>query len=460
MGAGAQTGQLRVLEVDRYGPDDLDHQPVELLLFPDDHRAPGVDLLVAGHVALPGRLVVQRDPDLHVEARLARRRHRLQVRDVRDRLRRGLAHGEAPIEAEDEAVGHGAVARRLEPRPRRRARAGAEELVVLEADAVAVGLGRLGEDGAPVLQRVPALPRHRAVARAPGDGDLDLHPPALSAVDAQGALRRVAGALGEQDHVGDDVGGRAREDLPGDVLGPAAVVVLLGRGGVRANDHAVERAFAGQLQHDLRGHDLRDHPAELVGGAAPEEQVPPLVVGRQPPELATQEVAVGAVAVDEAVVGVDAAPDLVDPLPAERAHGVGVPVEVDDPLVGGRDPVRRVLQDPDEVAVLVEVHVVRAAYGADLDDLATKVLEARALVIAQAALGVAAFALRAVDVVGGDADRLGEDLRGERSIPGGELAHPGVQVGHAFSCLGQGVRASSRATRSGFLATASSAMTT
>jgi hypothetical protein len=68
----------------------------------------------------------------------------------------------------------------------------AEERVVEEAVALLVGLGGLLDDGASVLERVLPLPGHGAVARLARDGDLDLHPPALAAVDAERAALAAA----------------------------------------------------------------------------------------------------------------------------------------------------------------------------------------------------------------------------------------------------------------------------
>ena len=156
-----------------------------------------VDLRVVGQVAAPGLLAVGRDRHVDPQPGRARRAHGVERLDVAHGLLRRLADREPAVEAEREPLGHGAVARRVEPRPGGRARAVAEERVVEEALARVVAPRGLGHDRAAVLERVQALPRHRAVAGAAGDHDLDLHPPALAAVDAERALLRVAGALGE-----------------------------------------------------------------------------------------------------------------------------------------------------------------------------------------------------------------------------------------------------------------------
>ena len=258
------------------------------------------------------------------------------------------------------------------------------------------------------------------MAGAAGHHDLDLHPAALAAVDPQGPLLRVARALGEDDDVRDELGRGAGEDVAHQVEGAAAVVVLLGRGGVGAHDDAAKRPLRRELEQDLRRDDLGHDAGELVGGAAAEQEVVPLAVRRQVAEEAAQRRAVHAGEVQEAVVGVDAAVRLLPPLRPQGLHGVGVAVHVDDALLAGGNAVRVVLHGPDEVAVGVEARVLRAAHGAHLDDRPLQVLHPRSLVVAEAAEGVPALLDRLVHVVGRDADGLGEDARGEWPVARGE----------------------------------------
>ena len=108
----------------------------------------------------------------------------------------------------------------------------------------------------------------------------------------EGAVLGAAGAVGEDDDVGDDLGRGGREDLPVQEHRAGAVVVLLADGAVGADDDALERALAGQLEQDLGGDGRRDHAAELVGGAAAEEEVLPLGLGRHVAQLLLEEVLV------------------------------------------------------------------------------------------------------------------------------------------------------------------------
>ncbi len=186
-----------------------------------------IDLRIVENVALPAGLRIDRHADLDLEAGRARLGHRGEPLDVGHRLLGRLADGEAPVEAEHEAVRHRAVARRIEIRPGGRAGAVAEECVVEEALALLVFLGRLLDDGAAELERVEAFPRHRAVAGAARHRHLDLHAAALAAIDAERALLGVAGRVGEDDDVGNELGLRARQHVAHDVHRAGAVIVLL-----------------------------------------------------------------------------------------------------------------------------------------------------------------------------------------------------------------------------------------
>ena len=236
--------------------------------------------------------------------------------------------------------------------------------MVQEAVARVVPARSLGHDGAAVLQRVQTLPRHRAVAGAARHRHLDLHATALAAIDPERALLRVARALRQDHHVGHQLRGRSGQHLAHQVERPAAVVVLLLHRPVGADDRAAQRAQRRQLQQDARGHDLRHDAAELVGGAAAEQQVRPLAVRRKIAEALAQPVAIHARGVHQAVVAVDAAAQLVAPLRAQRLDGVGVAVHVDDLLVARRHAVAFVLDDPHQVAEGVERHVLGTAHGA------------------------------------------------------------------------------------------------
>ena len=98
-----------------------------------------VDLRVVEDVALPARVGVDRDGDLDRQAGLAGdgRRRRGASTSAHGLLGR-LADGQAAVEAEDELLGDGAVARRVEAGPGGGAGAVAEERVVQEAVALVV----------------------------------------------------------------------------------------------------------------------------------------------------------------------------------------------------------------------------------------------------------------------------------------------------------------------------------
>ena len=104
--------------------------------------------------------------------------------------------------------------------------------MIEEPVAARVPIGGLGQDGRPVLERVQTLGRHRAVARATSDRDLDLHPTPLAAVDPQCSLHRVTGAFRQHDGIGDELGRCAGQEMADDVPRTTAVVVLLGCSGV------------------------------------------------------------------------------------------------------------------------------------------------------------------------------------------------------------------------------------
>jgi hypothetical protein len=240
--------------------------------------------------------------------------------------------------------------------------------------------------------------------------------------------------------------------------GPAAVVVLLGDRDVAAHDDAAQRALRLRVDQDARGHDLRDDAAELVGRAASEQHVVPVALGRQPAQFAAQEAAVELRRIGQTEVGVEAAGLLV-PLGAQRAHGVAVAVPVDDLLLRARHAIRRVLERPAEVAERVVADVGGVGDGLDLEHGAAQVFEARAFVVAEPALRIAALVRGAIDVVGGNADGFLEDRDRERQVARGQCGDAGVEGG-----CGDGrahdSSASRQAARFGTLPTAISAMMT
>ncbi len=268
------------------------------------------------------------------------------------------------------------------------------------------------------------------MAALAGDLDLDLHPAALAAVDAERAVAGAARALGQDQHVGDPIWRGAGQLAAHHEHRTAAVVVLFGDGGVAAHHGARERALGAQSAQDAGCQDLADHAAELVGGAAAPEQVLPLVVGGQMAQLAAQEVAVNPGRIGEAQIGVDAAADRLVPARPQRAHGVRVAIQEDHPSLLRCHAVVGIAHLPPEVAEGVVADVLGAVDRAQLEDLAAQVLEPRPLVVGEAAVGVAALFGRPVDVVGGQAHRLAQQLHGEGVVGAGQLQDPGVEVSH------------------------------
>jgi len=90
--------------------------------------------------------------------------HRIKRFHVAHGLLGRLTHGQTAVEAESEALGHRAVARRLELRPRRDARAVPENAWSRKPSRASYR--RAASPRSPPYSRVPALPRHRAVAGA------------------------------------------------------------------------------------------------------------------------------------------------------------------------------------------------------------------------------------------------------------------------------------------------------
>ena len=268
------------------------------------------------------------------------------------------------------------------------------------------------------------------MARLARDGDLDLHAAALAAVDAERPLGRVAGPLRQDHGVGDQLRRRSRQDLPHQVLRPAAVVVLLGDRPVGTDDRAGKRPLRRELEQDLRRHDLRHDAGELVGRAAPEDEVVPLRLGGHVSELALDELAVEPAGVEEPVVRIDAA-GLLPPRAAERVDRVGMPVPVDDALPARRDAVGLVLHGPDEVPVAVVPHVLRPAHAADLDQGALHVLEPRLLVVRQPAARIPAVVRRPVHVVRRNPDDLLQDPLRHRPVARRQLRDPPVEIVHS-----------------------------
>ena len=388
-----------------------------------------VDLGVVEDVALPGGVGVGGDGDLHREASLAGHGHGVEGFHIGAGLLRGLADGQATVEAEGELLGHGAVAGGVQAGPGGGAGAVAQERIVLEADARIVLVGRFLDDGAAKLQGVLAFPGHGAVAGLALDRDLDLHAAALATVDAQGTVLGATGAVREDHHIGHHGGSGGGEDLAVEVHGAGAVIVLFADRGVGVHDHALEGTLGLQLQHDLGGNGSRDDAAQLIRGAAAEDEVVPLALGRQVAQLLVEEVLVHLGGVEDAVEAVDAA-GVLEPLGAQGLHGVRVAVDVDHLLLVRGDAVIGILDPPHQVAEVVEIGVRCVPHALDLHDLLAEVVDAGELVVGGTAERVAALVDGLLHVVSGDADGFLEHFGSEGQVLGGQFGNAGVQVGH------------------------------
>ncbi len=151
------------------------------------------------------------------------------------------------------------------------------------------------------------------------------------------------------------------------------------------------------------------------------------------------------------------------PLGAQGLHRVGVTVEVDDLLVLRWHAIERVAHDPDEVAVVVEPHVVGVAHGLDVDDRVAQEVKPATLVVREPRTWVTAVVDGSVDLVGRDADGLLQDCDGERAIPLGQFGRPCGRASTVRVLLTHWTFQTpplSTAARSGTFAAASRAMTT
>jgi len=374
---------------------------------------PGVvDLLVLESKALPRGVGVERGTNVDDEALLTELLDRLKAVDVSKASIGGLTEGHTTIEAESELLRDSAVTGSIDLGPGGSASAVAEEFMVKEADALLVAVSSLGDDKGGGLKRVASLPWHGTVARLADDLNLDLHTATLTTVDTKSGNAAVTGTLGVDDGIREELSRDvvSLEDVTADEHGCTTIVILLSDGSVGANNAATEGAKGLELEHDLGGDDLRDDTSKLIGRATAEDEVLPLLTRGEEAELLAHLLLVDLGGIGEAVVAVDALADTLVPGRAEGVDGVGVAVEVEDLLLGSWDSVLAVLDDPDEVAHLVEVDILRALNGADLDDALLEVLQAGELVVAHAALGVL------VAVVGGDADGLAKELCGEGAV--------------------------------------------
>ena len=388
-----------------------------------------VDLGVVQDKTLPGGVGVGGDGDLHREAGLAGDGHGVESFDIGAGLLGRLTDGQATVEAEGELLGHGAVAGGVQLGPGGGAGAVAQELVVLEADALVVLVGGLFQDGAAELQGVLAFPGHGAVAGLALDRDLDLHAAALATVDAQGAVLGAAGAVREDDHIGHHGGSGGGEDVAVEVHGAGAVVVLFADRGVGVHDHALEGTLGLQLQHDLGGDGGRDHTAELIRGAAAEDEVVPLTLGGQVAQLLVEELLVHLGSVDDAVEAVDAA-GVLEPLGPQGLHGVRVAVDVDHLLLVRGDAVVGVFDPPHQIAKVVEVGVLFLPHALDRHDLLAEIVDAGELVVGGATEGITTLVHGLFDVVGGDPDGLLQHLCRQGQVFGSQFGDAGIEVGH------------------------------
>jgi len=375
---------------------------------------PGVvDLVVFESEALPGGVAVERSTDVDDEALLTELLDGIEAVDVSKASSGGLTDGHTTIETEGELLRDSAVAGSVDLGPGGSAGTVLEERMIKEANALLIAISSLSDDEGGSLKRVAALPRHGAMARLADDLNLNLHTTTLATIDTKRThlLTAITSTLGVdngiREHLSRDV---TLEDVTADVHGCTTIVILLSDSAVRADDAATEGAEGLELEHDLGGDDLRDDTSELIGRATAEDEVLPLVTRREVAELLAHLLLVDLGGVGQTVVAVDALTDALVPGSAEGVDSVGVAIEVEDLLLGGGDAILAVHDNPDKVAHGVEVDILSALDGLDLNDALLQVLQAGELVVAHAALGVL------VAVVGGDSDGLAEELGGERAV--------------------------------------------
>jgi len=374
---------------------------------------PGVvDLLVLESEALPRGIGVERGTDVDDEALLTELLDGLEAVDVSKASIRGLTKSHTTIEAEGELLRDSAIAGSVDLGPGGSASAVAEERMIQEADTLLIAVSSLSDDERGSLERVATLPRHGAMARLADDLNLDLHATTLATIDTKSSNAAITGTLGVDNGIREELSRDVvtLEDVTADVHGCTTIVILLGDGAIGTDDAATEGAEGLKLEHDLGGDDLRDDTSKLISGATTEDEVLPLVTRRQEAKLLAHLLLVDLGSVGETVVAVNTFADTLVPGRAEGVDGIGVTVEVEDLLLSGRDAILTVLDNPDKVTHLIEVNILRAFDGADLDDALLEVLKAGELVVAHTALGVL------VAVISRDTDGLTKQLSCKRAV--------------------------------------------
>ena len=233
----------------------------------------------------------------------------------------------------------------------------------------------------------------------------------------------------------------------------ATVVVLLGNRRVRADDHAPQRTLVAQFQQDLGGDDLGDHPGELVGRTPSEHEMLPFVVGWYMAEFGPHGVVIEARRIHQAVVRVECSGELGVPLGAQGLDGVGVTIEVHDLAILGSEFVVLVLHGPDQVAELVEAHIVSRVDRFDVDDRVAEEPQSPGLVVGESARGISAVIGRTIDLVGRNADGFTQELDSEGQVPLGQFGDAYVEVGRragrGAGCVRHGNLRAGRAERRG-----------
>jgi len=371
-----------------------------------------VDLVVVESEALPGRIAVERSTDVDDEALLTELLDGLEAIDISKAGIGGLAEGHTTIETEGELLRDGAVAGSIDLGPGGSASTVAEERMIKEANALLITISSLSDDERSSLKRVAALPWHGTMARLADNFNLDLHTTTLATIDTKSSNAAITSTFGVdngiREHLSRDV--VTLEDMTADVHWCTTIVILLSDGTIGTDDAATEGAKRLELEHDLGGNDLRDDTSKLIGRATAEDKVLPLVTRRKETKLLAHLLLIDLGGISETVVAVNTLTDTLVPGRAKRVHSISVTIKVENLLLSSGDAILTIHDNPDKVTHVIEIDILRAFDGADLNNTLLQVLQARKLVVAHTALGIL------VTVISRDTDGLTKELSSKRTI--------------------------------------------
>ena len=257
------------------------------------------------------------------------------------------------------------------------------------------------------------------------NGHFDLHAATLATVDTESALLRATRTVGKNDDVRNNLRLGRREHLTRKIHRTGAIVIFFAGRAVGAHDHALERALGFKFELDLGRDGCANNATQLVSRTTTENQSIPFGIGRNPAQFLFKKLFVYLCRINDAVEAIDAN-SFLKPALAQRAHSVGMTIDVNNLFFRRRDAVLGIFHRPDEIAKIIHEDIFRVAHCLNLDNLLTQVFQTRKLVVGRPAVWIATLLNTLVDVISGNPDSFFQHLRGKGKIFGGQFCNTSI----------------------------------